>query len=397
MDAHEASAGLLAKRTRMDFGWGLAKFAWRLARGNRVMLGLGFPAALLLSAAGIANANLASPKHHGSVFGLALVLVAGMVGGLFFQTALAFAADGAIDGDRLSWRDALAEARWRFPAVLGWAMIATAVGLLLALGLYVQRLGFTAWLAGIAWSFATVFVVPMLALDLANPLEAMREAPHLLRDRWGEEMAGIFGIGAILILAWIPGGILIGVGNSHNHADPGSGTLPVLVGALLVVLTLGFAVATFQTFAVALYRDATVGFPDPHAFVWRRPKRKSWVVRIGTVILVGVLTLGLIFSIAGPRPKPKEFHTGFPARYAIAISAGMPVVYRDEQVGEVQRSEISGDEDIVWFTVDAEHRALQSSSSVTLSFFSGRPCLAIVQAGERPPGSDSGASSASSF
>jgi len=397
VDAHEAGTELLARQTRMDFGWGLAKFAWQLARGNRVLLGLAFPAALFLTAAGIANANLASPRHHGSVAGMALLLVVGMVGGLFFQTALAFAADAAIDDERLSWRDALAEARWRLSAVVGWAMIAAAVGLLLALGLHVQRLGFVAWLIGIAWSFATVFVVPMLALDLANPLEALREAPHLLRDRWGEEMAGTFGIGAILVLAWIPGGILIGVGTSHNHADPGSGTLPILVGAFFIILTLGFAVATFQTFAVALYRDATIGFPDPHAFIWRRPKRKSWVVRIGTVILVGVLTLGLIFSIAGPRPKSKEFHTGFPARYSVAISAGMPVVFRDEQVGEVQRSEISGDEDIVWFTVDAEHRSLQSSSSVTLSFFAGRPCLAIVQAGERPPGPGSGPSSASSF
>jgi hypothetical protein len=385
VDAHEAGYGLLAKQTRMDFGWGLAKFCWRLVRANRVLIGLGLPSALFFVAAGIGNGNLASPNHDGSTIGLALLLFAGMLGGLFFETALAFAADAALDGERLSWKDAVAEASWRFSAILGWAMLAAAVGLLCAIGLHVYRLRVIAWLAAEAWWFATVLVVPMLALDLAGPVEALREVPHLLRDRWGEQLAGLFGIGAVFALACVPGGILIGVGSSHNQIDPGSGTLPILIGALLLAVPACLAFATYQAFAVALFRDATTGFPDSYAFVARRPKRKSWIIRIGTVLMVGLVGLALIFSIAGPRPKPKEFRTGFPATYAVAISAGMPVVYQGEEVGEVRRSEISGGEDVVWFTVDDEYRSLQAASTVTVSIFAGRPCLAIVLAGEAPP------------
>jgi len=321
---------------------------------------------------------------------LAPVVLLCMLAGVLFATALAFAADTAIDGERLGWRDALAEARWRLGAVLAWAAIATVVALAIALLVHVRRLSFAASLLGWLWSFATVFVVPMLALDLANPVEALREIPYLLRHRWGEELAGSFGIGAIVILACIPGGILLGAGISHNHTDPGSGTLPVLIGTLLIAVVCLLGSTAFQTFAVALYRDATIGFPDPSGFVERRPKRKSWLVRIGAAIAVVFVVIGLVGSIIGPRPHPREFHTGFPARYAVAISAGMPVVYQGTQVGEVKRSEISGSEDIAWFTVDSEYRSLQSNSSITLSFFEGRPCLEIVRHGEAPaePGSE---------
>jgi hypothetical protein len=77
-------------------------------------------------------------------------------------------------------------------------------------------------LAGFTWSFCTVFVVPMLALELLTPLEALREAPELLRRRWGEEFAGMFGIGAIVVLAAIVPGILLSLGAHYNHLEPGS-------------------------------------------------------------------------------------------------------------------------------------------------------------------------------
>lgn len=368
----------------MDFGWGLAKLAWRLARRSRALLGLGFASGVFLALAGYANLCLFSPASDVSATVLLPLSLLGAVGGLFFQTALTYAADSALDGERLEWRDALADARWRLGAIFGWALIVTGVALLLAATVYVRRIGLLISLAGFAWSFAITLAVPVLALDLAGPVETLREAPRLLRDRWGEAFAGLFAIGGLSALAWIPVGILIGVGSSHNRLEPGSGTLAILIGALLALVLLPLALTTFQVFAVALYRDATVGLPGA-AFVERRPKRKSWVVRIATVIVIGLIALGLVGTIAGPRPAD-QFQTSFPASYAGSIDTGMPVVYRGSEIGEVKRTEISGSEEIVWFTIDTDYRSLQSTTSITISYFQGRPCLLVYAPGEEPAG-----------
>ncbi|HVY96269.1 MAG TPA: DUF6159 family protein [Solirubrobacterales bacterium] len=375
----------MSGETRMDFGWGLAKLAWRLARRSRTLLALGFGAAAFLALAAYANLCLFAPRSSGSPLVLVPLGFLGTVGGLFFQTALTYAADASLDGKALGWRDALADARWRLGPIFGWALIVFGVALALAAGVHVRRIGFLVSLLAFGWSFAITLAVPVLALDLAGPVETLREAPRLLRDRWGEALAGLFGIGAVSALAWIPIGLLIAIGASHNRAEPGSGTLAVVVGAVLAVVLVPLAVTTFQAFAVALHRDATVGLPGA-PFVERRPKRKSWAVRIATVVVAGLIVLGLVGTIAGPRPQT-QFHTSFPAAYAGSIDAGIPVVYRGSEIGEVKRTEISGSDEIVWFTIETDYRSLQSTTAITISYFRGRPCLLVYAPGEKPAGS----------
>ncbi len=368
----------------MEFGWGLAKLAWRLARRSRAMLALGLGAAAFLVLAAYANLALFAPASDGSPLVLLPLGLVGTVGGLFFQTALTYVADAALDGERLDWRDALADARWRLGAILGWALIVLGVGLALAAFVHTRRLAFLVSLVGFGWSFAITLAVPVLALDLAGPIETLREAPRLLRDRWGEAFAGLFAIGGLSVLAWIPIGLLIGLGNNHNRLEPGSGTLAIVIGAVLAIVLIPLALTTFQAFAVALHRDATVGLPGA-AFVERRPKRKSWIVRIATVLAIGAIALGLVGTIAGPRPQD-QFRVSFPASYAGSIDPGVPVVYRGDEIGEVKRTEVSGGEEVVWFTIDADYRSLQSTTSITISYFQGRPCLLVYAPGERPAG-----------
>jgi MFS family permease len=368
----------------MDFGWGLAKLAWRLARRSRVLLALALAAAVFLALAAYANLALFSPGSDASPLVLLPLALLGTVGGLFFQTALTYIADAALDGDSLDWRDALADARWRLGAIFGWALIIAAVAILLAATVHVGRLGFLVSLAGFGWSFAVTLAVPVLALDLAGPVETLREAPRLLRDRWGEAFAGLFAIGGLSALAWIPIGLLIGLGAHHNRLEPGSGTLAIVIGSLLAIVLVPLSLATFQTFTVALHRDATAGLPGA-AFVERRPKRKSWVVRIATALVIGLLVLGLVGTIAGPRPEP-QYRIDFPASTAAAIDPGTPVIYQGSEIGEVKRTEASGSAETVWFTVDSDHRSLQGQTSITISYFQGRPCLLVYAPSEAPAG-----------
>jgi len=369
----------------MDSGWRLAKQSWRLARSSRGMLALGV--AYGLCGAGTAVAALSLPRAHGASILVLLALGAIATGiGVFLQTGLTFVADEALDGARMTAPEALGEARERLGAILAWAAIAICAHLLFGLLLNLSsRFGVFVSLAASAWGFGTVFVVPMLALQLLNPIEALREAPELLRRRWGEQFAGLFGIGAVAALAAIVPAILLGVGAHRDKLESGSGDLPVVLGAITLFAVVVLMVTTSQAFVVALYRDGTVGFPDELAYVERRPRRKSWIARIGLTILGLLLALAVVGAIIGPRPGEREFKVSFPASYAAAVTPGMPVVYEGRRVGVVKGSEIAGASDIVTFEVESPYESLKGETSITISEFEGGPCLVIVPRGQGPP------------
>jgi hypothetical protein len=371
--------------TRMDSGWRLAKRSWRLVRTSRSMLALGL--AYALSSVGIGVATLSLPRAHGAA--ILVLVVLGLVAagiGVFFQAGVTFAADEALDGDRMTAREALSDARERLGALLSWALIVVVAQLLFGLLLNLSsRFGMFISLASFAWSFCTVFVVPMLALQLLTPLEALREAPELLRRRWGEEFAGMFGIGAIATLAAIAPGILLGVGAHYNHLEPGSGTAGVVIGAVALLAIAVLTATTAQAFIVTLYRDGSVGFPDESAYVERRPRRKSWIVRIVLVIGAILLAAALIGAILGPSPAKREYKVAFPASFSGRIVAGMPVVYEGRRVGVVKGSEVTEESDVVNFEVESPYETLKGESSITLSEFEGGPCLVIVPSGQSPP------------
>jgi hypothetical protein len=349
------------------------------------MLALGL--AYALGSIGIGIATLSLPRAHGA--SILVLLVLGLVAAaiaVFFQAGITFAADEALDGDRMTAREALGDARERLGALLAWALIAVAVQLFFGLLVNLSsRFGMLVSLVAFAWSFCTVFVVPMLALELLSPREALREAPELLRRRWGEEFAGMFGIGAVAALASIVPGILLSVGTHYNHREPGSGTAAVVIGAVALVAIAVMTATTAQAFVVALHRDGTVGFPDELAYVERRPRRKSWIVRIGLAIGAVLLAAAVIGAILGPSPAKREFKVSFPASYSGRISTGMPVVYEGRRVGVVKGSEISGESAIVSFEVEPPYETLKGETSIALSEFEGGPCLVIVPSGQSPP------------
>ena len=369
----------------MDCGWRLAKFSWRLLRSAPGLIVLGFGLSLAGLLAGYAV--IALPRVHGaSTIALAGLCFAAMLIATFLQMALTLIADDALDGSRTTVIEALGESRQQFAAIAGWATIATSaqIALLLLGQALPARVGPFVSLAAAAWGFGIVFVVPVLALDLSTPREALRESVAVMRRRWGEQFAGSFGIGGVAALATIAPSILLGVGAHRNHVNPGSGDLAVIVGAVLLAGVFVIAATTFQVFAVTLYRDGTIGLPNAGRYVERRPRRKSWIIRIGLAIAALLLTLAFVGAILGPEPAPKESKVALPARYAAWVTAGMPVVYEGHRVGEVKASEISGEDNVISFEVEAPYRSLESSTSITLSEFEGRPCLLIVPRGQAP-------------
>ena len=182
---------------------------------------------------------------------------------VFFNTALAGCALRHLRGEPTRLSDGLALARSRWASILGYALIAATVGLILRA--LQERLGLlgrlVVGLLGLAWTVATFLVVPVLASQDVGPVDAVKRSVGLLKRTWGENLIGNVGLGAasglITLLAMLLGALLIG-GAVALHSLPALVTAVVVVVVALVLLSL--VQASLQgIYAAALYRYAEGG------------------------------------------------------------------------------------------------------------------------------------------
>ena len=173
-------------------------------------------------------------------------------------------------GEAAGVSEGLALAGSRFGAILGYALIAATVGLLLRM--VQERLGligrFVVGLIGLAWTVATFLVVPVLAGEGVGPVDAVKRSVELLRRTWGENLIGnaglsvVFGvIGFLFVLVAI---VLVG-GAFSTHSIAAVVTAVGIV--VLGFITLALVQSSLQgIYAAALYRyaeegEAGAGFP----------------------------------------------------------------------------------------------------------------------------------------
>jgi hypothetical protein len=380
---------------RISRGWRLTQVAWKLIRQDRTML--------VLATAGIVSSVFfaflvfflvgASSSHRsGGHFGLValIALYPSTLTSVFFNVALACAASAAFDGEHLSAREALRMAYGKRGRIALWALISVLVGTLL--NEIASRLPggarIVAWLAGAAWGLATIFVIPILAMEGVGPVDALKRSAGAVKQRWGEGISGRIAIGAWSVIAAVPLAIALGVGGALLQRHPTAGV--ALIGGSLVGLFALFATvaATQQVFAVALYRyaiDAPIGgfatsdLEYPFVADRARQKRKSWILRIGGPILALFAVLVAIMAIVGPphRHTASEgyFHLDFVAGDAPSFAPGTPVVFQRKQIGVVLDSEMVGSYKRVVFRVDPRFRGIVETRDARVAHLAGREYL----------------------
>ena len=202
---------------------------------------------------------------------------------IFFQTALTGVALMHLRGEPTSVAAGFALARARLPQILGYALIAATVGLVLRM--IQERLGLLGRLVvgfiGLAWTVATFLVVPVLVSKDVGPIDAVKESVALLKRSWGENLIGNGGIGIVfgllMVLAVLVGAVLIG------GAVAMQSVVAIVVAAVIVVtgfVLLGLVQASLQgIYAAALYRyaesgEASVGFDQALLQQAFAPKKK---------------------------------------------------------------------------------------------------------------------------
>jgi hypothetical protein len=256
---------------RIQRGWALAKQSFRVLRDDRSLLLfpiISIPVALVGTAIvmgpGIA---LYTADNQGAIliaFGVVTLYVLTFVT-VFFNVALAAAASTSLAGGDSSVGEGLRVARGRLGVIAAWALVQTVVGVIISAiqgatneSVVGRILG---GLVSFAWSAATFFVVPVIALEGVGPKEAFKRSVSVLRERWGEGVVGSASASGIVFLVALPALLALGVGGYaliNSGQDVAGGVLLALAGVVLVVaILIGGTVSAI--FRVALYRFATDG------------------------------------------------------------------------------------------------------------------------------------------
>lgn len=363
------------RESRLSRGWRLTIAAYRLMRQDPTMialalLGTGFGllgVALVLYLGGVFSPDNFSRTHFWLV-SLAFVYPLTFLGA-FFNVAITAAAAASLEGRWLGVAGALREAADRLRQIAIWSLLLVGIGFLInEIASRVPYLGgLVARLLGAAWNLGTIFAVPLLVIEDAEPLEAVKGSAHLVKSKWGEGLTGMISIAAWSVLAMLPVLFvgIFGFAIARHNLIPGVAVICLAAAAAVGICAM--ASATRQVFAVALFRYAT-GVPTPgfelrdlenpftsKTKARRRTRKWAWIA-LG--LIVALVALAAIFGSKRHRgPEgPGYWYATYSETASAMIRDGMPVVYRGRRVGSVSDHWSEGGGIRVVYYVDPQRR-----------------------------------------
>lgn len=260
---------------RIARSWELVKASWAVLRADKELLV--FPvmssvAVLIVTATFAVPMFLAGIFERGGVPGGPLPFVGVVLGFAFYvvqytivfycNSALMGAAMIRLKGGNPTLGDGFRIANERFASIVGYALVAATVGIILRSIAQRGLIGrLVAGFFGLAWNVATFLAVPVLVVEGVGPIDAVKRSTQLLKKTWGEQLAGNIGIGAafgLLTIAWFllfAGALALAIA-THVVALIAGVVGVFLLGAILLGLV-GSALSAIYTAAV--YRYATEG------------------------------------------------------------------------------------------------------------------------------------------
>ena len=180
----------------------------------------------------------------------------------FANTALVGAAMIRLRGGDPTVSDGVRIATSRFGVILGYALIAATVGMILRAISERGGLGrLISGLFGLVWNIATFLVVPILAVENLGPIAAIKRSIALLKQTWGEQIAGNLGLGTFFGLIFF-GLILLAIPFFFILVSIQSTAL-LIIGAVVYVLVFVLLALVHSTlngiYTAAVYQFATEG------------------------------------------------------------------------------------------------------------------------------------------
>lgn len=183
---------------------------------------------------------------------------------IFSNVALVGAAMMRLNGENPTLKDGFRIASERIGTILGYAAIASTVGMILN-AIRDEDNFLSQILASIlstAWSLIVFLVVPVLVMENVGPIEAIKRSGSLLKQTWGEQIAGSFSIGGIFFVITLVAALVIG-GPVLLLASAMNSQIMMFIGiAFVVIVIMGINLigsALNGIFQAALYKYATEG------------------------------------------------------------------------------------------------------------------------------------------
>ncbi len=260
----------------------LVRSAYRLLLQDTSMVVLLFVGGLLSAvafalvawpASTILGVPVFGSRHDGSIVSL-LVYGAALLASTFVSVlvmgAVVAAAMMRADGLDPTVRSALAVAWSRRGPLLAWAAVATVVGMLIrSLERYGIGGALVRLLAGVAWSLATWFAIPVIIAEGTMPMQTVSRSVEILRTRFGTNVRATIRLGLVWTLALLGTLVVAGYGawllftsGPRAYAAHNLGVMLLVLGgvAFFVVSAVWSAVSAYLR--TVLYRYA-VGLPTP--------------------------------------------------------------------------------------------------------------------------------------
>lgn len=262
---------------RLSNGWELVKASWAVLQADKELVVFPIVSAVALAVVSIAflapifaAGVLDNLLFRGGDSAGALTLLVGFAFYfvqyfiiLFANSALIGAALIRLDGGDPTVADGIRIAWSHLPSILGYALIAATVGIILrALSRSRRGLGrIVGSILGVAWNLATFLVLPVLIVEDLGPVQGLKRSAQLLRSTWGEQITGNVSITGLFLIAGLALTLLIlapAVYLSANVSPLFLGLgLGVLIPSYLLIALLNSTMSGI--FAAAVYRFATQG------------------------------------------------------------------------------------------------------------------------------------------
>ncbi|TNE48445.1 MAG: hypothetical protein EP344_18715 [Bacteroidetes bacterium] len=256
--------------SRLQNGWQLAMVSFATINRNKSLLL--FPVfssiALVLVLATFFGGSyflvgeditaLLADDQMGQIAGYILIFIYYLVNFsviVFFNAALIHCAIKILNGEETHMSEGLSFAMSRIDKILGWAVLAATVGTLLQFLQNTGKIGkIVASLLGMAWSILTFFVVPVLVYQNLSVFDSVKESGRLMREKWGESLAGNVSFGLFYFLGLIAA-VILAILLFKVHP-----VLGILVGVATILLV-GTVITAARTVFVAAVYNRTIGQP----------------------------------------------------------------------------------------------------------------------------------------
>lgn len=187
---------------------------------------------------------------------------------IYSNSALIGAAMMRLRGEDPTVQDGFRIASSRLGTIVGYALIAATVGMILQSlrnnrrNIISQIVGS---LLGMAWSLLTFLVVPVLVMENVGPIEAIKRSSSLLKRTWGENLTANIGMGLLQFLAMLAVGLVIGL-PLYLLVTVVNTTIVTIFAIAVVVIAMAIVALFFSAimgiFQAALYNYAIGGEAD---------------------------------------------------------------------------------------------------------------------------------------